>query len=137
MHAPGHSQPWSEGKLTNPVSSRSGTALASDILPDKPPTRQVTLTFDTSLFEDDVRRIVERALALSERYSRMKAELEEIDAAEGSPAEKQALAVQSLVNLVMSDPAMVEVGFVTRLLLPLVAKPADDTMPENSIRDGV
>ena len=31
-------------------------------------TWQVTLKFDTAMFEDDVRRIVERALALSERY---------------------------------------------------------------------
>jgi hypothetical protein len=88
MHAPGHSQPWSGGKLTEPVSSQSGTAQASDILPDKPPTWQVTLTFDTSMFEDDVRRTVERALTLSERYRRMKTELEEIDAAAGSAAEK-------------------------------------------------
>ena len=137
MRAPGHSQPWSGGKLTEPVSRQSGTAQASDILPDKPLTWQVTLTFDTSMFEDDVRRTVEQALALSERYRRMKTELEEIDAAAGSAAEKQALAVQSLVKLMIDDPAMVGVGFVTRLLLPLVTRQTDDIVPEIFVRDRV
>src|SRR3954466_14658514 len=71
--------------------------------PDKPPVGQVTLTFDASMSEDDVRRDMDRLLALSGRFNQLVEELKEIEAAQGSTAAKLTAVMTSVVKFVEGD----------------------------------
>jgi hypothetical protein len=104
------------------------------VTPDKPPGRQVTLTFDASMSEDDVRRDMDRLLALSERFNQLIEELKETEAAQGSMAVKLAAIMTSVVKFVEGDQAVFEAAFASRLLRPVLAMLVDDVVRAHSVR---